>query len=134
MDFRNWPKAENCCVATFSYTASISVSHSRSASNRRRRATLSKTQINLKLIPGVTGHPEICQLVAINLTDIIVRGSWIGAGPASSGASCERASRGPAGALHPGRPSLPGGPDAALWTRRLRLQQTGFCRALNRKC
>jgi len=46
----------------------------------RTRATLSKTQINLKLIPGVTGHPEICQLVAINLIDIVVKGSWIGPG------------------------------------------------------
>jgi acetoacetate decarboxylase len=43
-------------------------------------ATLSKTQINLKLIPGVDGRPEICQLVAYNLTDITVKGSW--AGPA----------------------------------------------------
>src|SRR5713226_3300564 len=46
----------------------------------RTHATLSKTQINLKLIPGVTGHPEICQLVAINLVDIVVKGSWIGPG------------------------------------------------------
>jgi acetoacetate decarboxylase len=44
------------------------------------RATLSKTQINLKMIPGVDGHAEVCQLVAINLTDIVVKGSWIGPG------------------------------------------------------
>jgi len=44
------------------------------------RATLSKTQINLKLIPGVDCHAEVCQLVAINLTDIVVKGSWIGPG------------------------------------------------------
>jgi acetoacetate decarboxylase len=44
------------------------------------RATLSKTQINLKMIPGVDGCLEICQLVAINLTDIVVKGSWIGPG------------------------------------------------------
>jgi acetoacetate decarboxylase len=44
------------------------------------RATLSKTQINLKLIPGVDGRAEIAQLVAINLTDIVVKGSWIGPG------------------------------------------------------
>ena len=43
-------------------------------------ATLSKTQINLKLIPGVDGRAEVCQLVAINLTDINVKGS--GSGPA----------------------------------------------------
>ena len=46
----------------------------------RTRATLSKTQVNLKLIPGVDGSPEICQLVAINLTEINVKGSWIGPG------------------------------------------------------
>ena len=43
-------------------------------------ATLSKTQINLKLIPGVDGHAEVCQLVAINLIDIVVKGSWVGPG------------------------------------------------------
>src|ERR1041384_7736584 len=46
----------------------------------RTTAILSKTQINLKLIPGVDGHPEICQLVAYNLTDIAVKGSWLGPG------------------------------------------------------
>jgi acetoacetate decarboxylase len=43
-------------------------------------AILSKTQINLKLIRGVTGHSEICQLVAYNLTEIINQGSWLGPG------------------------------------------------------
>ncbi len=43
-------------------------------------ATLSKTQVNLKIIPGVDGHLEICQLVAYNLTDITVKGSWWGPG------------------------------------------------------
>jgi acetoacetate decarboxylase len=46
----------------------------------RTRAALTKTQVNLKLIPGVDGSPEICQLVAYNLTDIVVKGSWIGPG------------------------------------------------------
>ncbi len=41
---------------------------------------LSKTQINLKLVPGVDGRAEVCQLVAINLTDIVVKGSWSGPG------------------------------------------------------
>lgn len=41
------------------------------------RATLSKTQIK---IPGVDGRAEVCQLVAINLADIVVKGSWIGPG------------------------------------------------------
>src|SRR5256885_8526335 len=40
-------------------------------------ATLSKTQINLKLIPGVDGRAGVCQLVAIHLTQIVVKGSWI---------------------------------------------------------
>ena len=38
-------------------------------------ATLAKTQVNLKLIPGVDGHPALCQLVCYNLTDIAVKGS-----------------------------------------------------------
>lgn len=37
---------------------------------------LSLTQINLKLIPDVDGSPAIAQLVAINLTDIEVKGAW----------------------------------------------------------
>jgi acetoacetate decarboxylase len=43
-------------------------------------ATLRRTQVNLKLIPGVDGTPAICQLVAINLTEITVKGSWSGPG------------------------------------------------------
>jgi acetoacetate decarboxylase len=48
----------------------------------RTMAALAKTQVNLKLIPGVDGELEqsICQLVAYNLTDIVVKGSWIGPG------------------------------------------------------
>jgi len=41
---------------------------------------LSKTQVNLKLIPDVTGEPKIAQLVAYNMTDIQLKGHW--AGPA----------------------------------------------------
>lgn len=39
---------------------------------------LGKTQINLKVIPGIDGEAEICQLVALNITDITVKGSWSG--------------------------------------------------------
>src|SRR6201999_4202232 len=53
---------------------------SMAGNGERTTATLSKTQINLKIIPGVDGHAEICQLVAINLTDIVVKGSWLGPG------------------------------------------------------
>ncbi len=41
-------------------------------------AILSKTQVNLKIIPGVDGGHGICQLVAYNLTEITVKGSWLG--------------------------------------------------------
>jgi acetoacetate decarboxylase len=40
--------------------------------------TMSKTQVNLKLIPGVDGEPAIAQLVAYNLADIQVKGAWSG--------------------------------------------------------
>ena len=43
-------------------------------------AILTKTQVNLKLVPGVDGCAGICQLVGYNLTDIKVKGSWIGPG------------------------------------------------------
>ena len=43
-------------------------------------AKLSKTQVNLKLIPGIDGTPAICQLVALNLTEITIKGSWRGPG------------------------------------------------------
>jgi acetoacetate decarboxylase len=39
---------------------------------------LDRTQVNLKLIPGCDGTPAIAQLVAYNLTDIHVKGSWTG--------------------------------------------------------
>jgi len=38
--------------------------------------SLSKTQVNLKLIPGVDGKMQIAELVAYNLTDITVKGCW----------------------------------------------------------
>ncbi|MBL8838763.1 MAG: acetoacetate decarboxylase [Alphaproteobacteria bacterium] len=41
-------------------------------------AALSKLQVNLKLIPDVDGKPAIAQLVAYNMTDISVKGSWSG--------------------------------------------------------
>jgi acetoacetate decarboxylase len=41
---------------------------------------MSKTQVNLKLIPHVDGSLAIAQLVAYNLVDIEVKGAW--AGPA----------------------------------------------------
>src|ERR1700744_4515265 len=44
------------------------------------QAKLGKTQVNLKLIPSIDGTPAICQLVALNLTEITVKGSWRGPG------------------------------------------------------
>jgi len=38
----------------------------------------SKTQVNLKLIPGVDGNLSIAQLVAYNLEDIKIKGAWQG--------------------------------------------------------
>lgn len=39
---------------------------------------LTKTQVNLKLIPGVDGELEIAQLVAYNMCDASVKGAWSG--------------------------------------------------------
>ena len=41
-------------------------------------ASMHKTQVNLKLIPDVDGKPAIAQLVAYNLTEVTVKGSWTG--------------------------------------------------------
>jgi len=41
-------------------------------------AALTKMQVNLKLIPDVDGTPKIAQLVRYALTDITVKGSWVG--------------------------------------------------------
>jgi len=38
---------------------------------------MTKTQCNLKIIPDVDGSPKICQLVAYNLTDITIKGTWV---------------------------------------------------------
>ncbi len=42
------------------------------------RTKLSKTHVNLKLIPSVDGSLEIAQLLAFNLTEIDVKGAWNG--------------------------------------------------------
>ena len=41
-------------------------------------AAIAKTQVNLKLIPGIDGKPQIAELVAYNITDITVKGCWTG--------------------------------------------------------
>ena len=41
-------------------------------------AAMAKTSCNLKIIPDVDGSPKICQLVAYNLENITVKGSWVG--------------------------------------------------------
>lgn len=51
---------------------------SHAAEAEKTAATLAKTQVNLKLIPGVDGKLEIAQLVAYNITDITVKGCWTG--------------------------------------------------------
>jgi acetoacetate decarboxylase len=53
---------------------------SMAGNGERTTAVLAKTQVNLKLIPGVDECPAICQLVAYNLTEISIKGSWIGPG------------------------------------------------------
>lgn len=39
--------------------------------------SMTKTQCNLKIIPNFDGRPKICQLVAYNLTEINIHGSWL---------------------------------------------------------
>jgi acetoacetate decarboxylase len=39
---------------------------------------LTKTQVNLKIIPGVDGTPQIAELVAYNMCDATIKGAWSG--------------------------------------------------------
>jgi acetoacetate decarboxylase len=39
---------------------------------------MSKTQVNLKVIPDIDGSQAICQLVGYNLVDIQLKGAWSG--------------------------------------------------------
>jgi acetoacetate decarboxylase len=44
----------------------------------RESALLGKTQVTLKIIPGVDGRPEIAQLIGIRFTDVQIIGAWTG--------------------------------------------------------
>jgi acetoacetate decarboxylase len=44
----------------------------------RAEEILNRTQVTLKLIPDIDGRPAIAQLVAVNFTDIHVKGAWTG--------------------------------------------------------
>jgi len=52
--------------------------HSLARMPEKTAASLVKMQVNLKLIPDVDGKPAIAQLVAYNLTEVSVKGSWTG--------------------------------------------------------
>ena len=57
---------------------------SMAGNGEKTTAMLSKTQVNLKLIPGVDGKPGICQLVAYNLTEITVKSACVRVCPPNS--------------------------------------------------
>jgi len=52
---------------------------SMAGNGERTTATLTKTQVNLKLIPGVDGALALAQLNACNLADLEAQGAWSGA-------------------------------------------------------
>ena len=87
----------------------------------RTTATLAKTQVNLKLIPGVDGRPALCQLVCYNLTEIAVKGSWIGPGRLHLVPHVNAPGRRYAGAPRRRRAPFHCRPDPALRTGALRL-------------
>jgi acetoacetate decarboxylase len=49
-----------------------------SGSEMSMLAALTKTRVNLKLIPGVDGNPIIAQLAAYNLGDVVLKRAWSG--------------------------------------------------------
>jgi len=83
---------------------------------------MSKTQVNLKIIPDIDGSQAIAQLVGYNLTDIQVKGGWSGA--AAIARARQRTGCGPSGAQGAWCGSFHCRPDIALWPRTTRLQ---FC-------
>lgn len=44
----------------------------------RERRLLGRTQVTLKIIPGVDGRPEIAQLIGIKFSEVEVLGAWVG--------------------------------------------------------
>jgi acetoacetate decarboxylase len=50
----------------------------RSSAEEKVIARLSKTQVNLKMIPDVDGKIKLAQLVSYQLTDIVIKGAWSG--------------------------------------------------------
>ena len=85
-------------------------------------ATLSKTQINLKMIPGVDGRPRSASSLR-STSSTSVEGLLDRARPAASGAACQRARRRFPGPPLPRRASFHRRPDAAVRPRRARLHQ-----------
>jgi acetoacetate decarboxylase len=48
---------------------------------------LARTQVTLKIIPGIDGRPQIAQLVGVNFEDVVVHGAWLGSGRLEMNAS-----------------------------------------------
>jgi acetoacetate decarboxylase len=62
---------------------------------------LKRTQVTLKLIPGVDGKPAIAQLVGVTFEDVDVEGAWSGPGRVElvPSVNCPLADLPPAGAV-----------------------------------
>jgi len=84
-------------------------------------AELSKTQINLKIVPGADGALAICQLVAFNLSDVAVKGTWRGPGRLHLVPHVNAPVADVSGQARRRRPPLPRRPDAALRAGGVRL-------------
>jgi acetoacetate decarboxylase len=41
-------------------------------------ASLTTSQVTLKLMPGPDGKPAIAQLITFNICEVTVKGSWVG--------------------------------------------------------
>jgi acetoacetate decarboxylase len=103
---------------------------SMAGNGERTRATLSKTQINLKLIPGVDGHPEIaqsCYQPGRHCRQGVV--DW--SGPASSRSPCQCAGCRSTGTASDWGSSFSRRPHPALWQGGIRLYSPRICRAAN---
>ena len=66
---------QSVAVGTMTYKHMVSYQTS-----KELEQSLTRTQVTLKVIPGIDGRPQIAQLVGVNFQDVVVHGAWLGTG------------------------------------------------------
>jgi acetoacetate decarboxylase len=66
---------QSVAVGTMTYKHMVS-----NHTSKELEQSLTRTQVTLKVIPGIDGRPQIAQLVGVNFQDVVVHGAWLGTG------------------------------------------------------